>query len=115
MPPDLYSYEKIECAMQGMRDYIKHLKRGYGRVTQMTALDIRNGRMSRSKADELVKEHEGKKPHSLEIFLDYVEMSEREFNAIVSKTVVAPHEPEFGGNDRSPKTHDFDLWYRERK
>jgi len=44
MPPGKYSYEKIECYMQGVRDYLKYLKRGYSRVTQMTALDIRKSR-----------------------------------------------------------------------
>jgi N-acetyl sugar amidotransferase len=29
MPPGLYRYEKIECHVQGVRDYIKFLKRGY--------------------------------------------------------------------------------------
>lgn len=115
MPPDLYPYEKIECAMQGMRDYIKYLKRGYGRVTQMTALDIRNGRLEKEKADQLIAEYEGKKPPSLELFLEYLEMDEAEFNATVSKTVVAPHKPDFGSNAVAPKTHDFNRWYREKK
>ncbi len=113
MPPGLYSYEKIECAMQGMRDYIKYLKRGYGRVTQMTALDIRNGRMAKAEADRLVTEFEGKKPHSLEVFLEYLDISEEEFNAIVEKTVVSPHRPDFKLISWAPKTWDFDHWYRE--
>ena len=37
---------KIECWMQGTRDYIKYLKRGYSRVTQLTNFEIRNERMS---------------------------------------------------------------------
>ncbi len=40
MPPGMWPYEKIECSMQGVRDYIKHLKRGYSRVSQMCAIDI---------------------------------------------------------------------------
>jgi hypothetical protein len=115
MPPGLYAYEKIECAMQGMRDYIKYLKRGYGRVTQMTALDIRNGRVTKEEADRLVQEYEGKKPPSLEIFLEYLGMDESEFNKIVSKTVVAPHMPDFGKNEHAAKTHDFERWYRDTK
>lgn len=114
MPPDLYSYEKIECAMQGMRDYIKYLKRGYGRVTQMTALDIRNGRMTLAQANDLVEKYEGNKPPSLQVFLEYLEMSEDEFNAIVSKTVVAPHQPDFEVIRWGKPTHDFDRWYREK-
>ena len=72
--------------MQGVRDYIKYLKRGYSRVTQMTVLDIRNGRMTKNEAQELIQEYEGKKPPSLEIFLEYLDMEETEFNDIVSKT-----------------------------
>jgi N-acetyl sugar amidotransferase len=115
MPPGEYPYEKIECYMQGMRDYIKYLKRGYSRVTQMTALDLRNGRITKERADALIAEYEGKKPPSLEIFLEYLGMSELEFNAIVAKTVVPPFEPDFHTNAWSEKPWDFDKWYREPK
>jgi len=114
MPPGLYDYEKIECAMQGVRDYIKYLKRGYGRVTQMTALDIRNGRMTKSKAESLVQQFEGGKPPSLKLFLEYLDLSEDEFNAIVEKTVVYPHKPEFSVIQWGKRTHDYDRWYREK-
>jgi N-acetyl sugar amidotransferase len=114
MPPGMYEYEKIECSMQGVRDYLKYMKRGYSRVTQMTSLDIRNGRMSREQAAELVREWEGHKPPSLEIFLEYLKMDEREFNDIIGKLVVPPHKPDFEKNQWGEKTHDFDLWYREK-
>lgn len=113
MPPEKYSYEKIECYMQGVRDYIKYLKRGYSRVTQMTALDVRNGRMTREEADKLIREYEGKRPPSLDIFLEYLQISEKEFNEIVLKTVVPPFKPNFNNIKSSPKTSDFDSWYRE--
>lgn len=114
MPPDLYSYEKIECAMQGVRDYIKYLKRGYSRVTQMTALDIRNGRLTKTEADKLIATYEGNKPPSLELFLDYLEITEDEFNKIVEKTVVSPHQSDFTVIKWGKKTHDFDRWSREK-
>ena len=114
MPAENFKYEKIECYMQGMRDYIKFLKRGYSRVTQMTALDIRNGRITKEAADKLIGEYEGKKPPSLEIFLEYLDLSEVEFNEIVKKTVVPPHKPDFENMGTGPKTWDFDLWYREK-
>ena len=113
MPPDLYTYEKIECYMQGVRDYIKFLKRGYSRVSQMVALDLRNGRISKEEGERLVAEFEGKKPPSLSLFLEYLEMTEAEFNDIVRKTVVAPHLPDFESIQMGPKTSDFDRWYRE--
>jgi len=115
MPPGLYTYEKIECAMQGVRDYLKFLKRGYSRVTQMTALDIRNGRLTKDEADLLIKKWEGKKPPSLEIFLEYMEMTEDEFNEIVAKLVVPPYEPDFHGIEWGKRTADFERWYRESK
>ncbi len=113
MPPGEYTYEKIECYMQGVRDYIKFLKRGYSRVTQMTALDLRGGRISREKADQLISQFEGKRPPSLELFLQYLEIDEAEFNDIVAKTVIAPHDPHFPILENAPRTWDFDKWYRE--
>jgi len=115
MPPGKYSYEKIECYMQGVRDYLKYLKRGYSRVTQMTALDIRNGRMELQEADQLVAQWEGKKPPSLKLFLEYLEMSEEDFNKIVQKLVVPPFKPDFQNIPSAGQTKDFDRWYREIK
>lgn len=113
MPWDIYPYEKIECYMQGVRDYIKYLKRGYSRVTQMTALDIRHNRVDKAAADKLVAEYEGKRPPSLELFLGYLGLTEDEFNNIVLNTVVPPFKPDFENMQDAPKTWDFDLWYRE--
>lgn len=114
MPAGMYEYEKIECYMQGVRDYIKFLKRGYARVTQMTALDLRKGELDKSVADRLVQDNEGRRPPSLDLFLDYLGLSEPEFNAIVMKTVVAPHEPDFAAIKPAAKLHDYDTWYREK-
>lgn len=114
MPAGMYDYEKIECYMQGVRDYIKFLKRGYARVTQMTALDLRKGEITKQEADRLIIEHEGRRPPSLDLFLDYLGLTEAEFNAIVLKTVVAPHEPDFSAIKDGEKTPDFEQWYVER-
>ncbi|MBJ3785066.1 N-acetyl sugar amidotransferase [Devosia sediminis] len=113
MPWEEYPYEKIECFMQGTRDYIKYLKRGYSRVSQMVALDLRNGRISKERGQELVDQYEGRKPPSLELFLEYVGLTEAEFNDVVTQTVVAPHQPDFNKNEWAPKTWDFDNWFRE--
>jgi N-acetyl sugar amidotransferase len=115
MPPERYNYEKIECSMQGVRDYLKYLKRGYSRVTQMTALDIRHGRMEKSEADHLIDQWEGKKPPSLTVFLEYLNMTEAQFNDVVGPMAVPPHQPDFQKNDWSEQTPDFDTWYRETK
>ena len=52
--------------MQGSRDFIKFLKRGFGRTAHLTSIDIRNNRMSRDKAVDLTKIYV-EKPKSLEI------------------------------------------------
>lgn len=113
MPWDEYPYEKIECYMQGVRDYIKYLKRGYSRVSQMVALDLRNGRITKERGQQLIDDFEGRRPPSLALFLDYVGLDETEFNQIVKNTAVPPHEPQFGTNEWAPQTWDFDRWYRE--
>lgn len=115
MPPGLYNYEKIECYMQGVRDYIKFLKRGYSRVTQMTALDIRNGRMTKEKADQMIAQFEGQRPPSLDIFLEYLDISENEFNNIVKKLAVYPYTPDFKKIGPAQQTPDFEKWFRENK
>lgn len=81
VPPG-YEYEKIECYMQGVRDYIKFIKRGYARTTHLTSIDIRNGRISRPEALKLVQEYEGQRPHALDLFLEYTGLSEVEFMEI---------------------------------
>ena len=40
-------------------------------------------------------------------------LSEKEFNEIVDRTVIPPHEPNYQSNEIAPKTWDFDEWYRE--
>ena len=84
VPPE-YDYEKIECYMQGVRDYIKFLKRGYARTTHLTSLDIRNGRKNREESLNLVQEYEGKIPHSLALFLEYTGLTESEFLEVIEK------------------------------
>lgn len=108
------SCEKIECFMQGSRDYIKFVKRGYSRITQITSVDIRNNRTTRQEAEKLVF-FEGRRPHSLDILLDYINMSKEEFNKILLKQSVAPYKHNFNEEIMAEKTWDFDQWYKENK
>ena len=41
VPPE-YKYEKIECYMQGVRDYIKYIRGGYSRPSHLSTIDLRN-------------------------------------------------------------------------
>jgi N-acetyl sugar amidotransferase len=110
--PSSYQYEKIECMMQGMRDFLKYSKRGYARTTHLTSIDIRNGLMSRSDALELVNEYEGKRPYSLELFLQFLELSEEELFEILGSQTVDPWEGKIPVSiGRRPR--DFDDWSKK--
>lgn len=106
--PEEYPYEKIECFMQGIRDYLKFLKRGYSRTAHLTSIDIRNGRMDRKRALELVHEHDGKKPASLDVFLKYVGISEDEFHDIAKQHAVAPWVCDHRTLEKGKPLPDFD-------
>lgn len=110
--PEGYGYEKIECAMQGVRDYIRWLKRGYGRTAHLASIDLRNGRIDRDEAAALIARHDGKRPASLDVFLEYVGIDEDEFNAIVAKHVVSPWTPP-DAVERGEQLWDQPLWDRE--
>lgn len=111
VPPE-YEYEKIECYLQGVRDYIKYIKRGYARTSHLTSLDIRNGRLNRDKAMEEVKKYEGKRPPSLDIFLDFVGLTEEQFMEIAMSHQVSPYKHDPAETTAGRKTHDFNSWPR---
>jgi len=90
--PLSYDYEKIECMMQGVRDYIKLVKRGYARTTHLTSIDIRKNSINRDDAKRLVEEFEGQKPKSLELFLEFLKISENELNEIMLSQAIDPWE-----------------------
>jgi N-acetyl sugar amidotransferase len=110
--PGTYGYEKIECAMQGVRDYLKFLKRGYGRTAHLASIDIRNGRLGREEAARLVAEYDGKRPASLDVFLDYVGLTEEEFMKIALTHVVSPHQPDVKDIPRGKELWDQKQWDR---
>jgi N-acetyl sugar amidotransferase len=95
VPPG-YNYEKIECYMQGVRDYIKFIKRGYSRPSHLVAIDVRNGRIKKEEGERLVKEYEGRRPPSLDLFLEFVGLTEAEFLEIAMAHQVSPyvHDPQ---------------------
>jgi hypothetical protein len=81
----------------------------------MTALDLRTGRMEKVEAEKLIDQFEGKRPASLDLLLEFLEMSESDFQSLVSEMAVSPNKPFFESIPVGKKTHDFNSWYRERK
>ena len=111
VPPE-YNYEKIECWMQGVRDYIKYLKRGYSRPSHLSAIDLRNGRIDVKDAKANIETYEGRRPKSLDIFLEYIGLNEDEFEQIVEQHVVSPWDIKYRKGGESDEVHDFGDWLR---
>ena len=78
-------YKSVECQMPGVHDYTKFLKRGYGRATDHTALDIRAGLMTREEANRLVREFDPKRPEALDHYLEITGYTEEEFYRIMEE------------------------------
>jgi N-acetyl sugar amidotransferase len=66
----------------GVHDYLKYVKFGYGRCTDHVCKDVRAGLMSRADGIELVRRMDHVKPRDLQRWLEYVGMSEAEFDRI---------------------------------
>lgn len=67
----------------GIHDYMKWIKFGYGRCSDHASKDVRTGYMSREKAIEMVKKYDHVKPmRDLNRWLEYVGMTELEFDTI---------------------------------
>ena len=80
------NYENLDNKIQGIHDYFKWLKFGYGRATDNASVQIRLNWINREEAMKLVKEHEGKLPERyLDEFLKQWDMSRDEFLQITEK------------------------------
>jgi N-acetyl sugar amidotransferase len=107
--PD-YFYEKVEDMMQGVQDYLKFIKRGYGRMSHLASIDIRNGRMTREEGMKHVEDWEGQRPASLDVLLEWLEMSEEEFYEITCRHAVSPWKHDPSKTKKGKKLHDQDMW-----
>jgi N-acetyl sugar amidotransferase len=67
----------------GIHDYLKFVKFGYGRCTDHVSKDIRAGHMTREQGVELIRRYDSVKPRrDLDRWLGYVDMTEAEFDRI---------------------------------
>ena len=108
VPPE-FNYEKIECYMQGVRDYIKYRKRGYSRVSHLMALELRKGTIDKDGAEKIISEFEGKRPASLDLFLNMLGLSEEDFEEIIKKHRVDPWDDKVMVKI-GQKPHDYSHW-----
>jgi hypothetical protein len=66
----------------GIHDYMKFVKFGYGRGTDHANYDIRTGKMTRAEGVRMVLQYDHVKPSDLLRWLEYVSMTEDEFDAL---------------------------------
>ena len=66
----------------GVHDYLKYIKFGYGRCSDHVSKDIREGQMTREEGIELIRRLDHVKPSDLQRWLSYAEMDEDTFNRI---------------------------------
>jgi imidazoleglycerol phosphate synthase cyclase subunit len=66
----------------GLHDYLKFIKFGYGRGTDHACKDIRAGKMSREEGIEMVRKYDHVKPSDMKRWSDYTGISEDEFDRI---------------------------------
>jgi N-acetyl sugar amidotransferase len=68
----------------GVHDYMKYIKFGYGRGTDHACYDVRLGKMSREEAITIVKKYDHVESSDLDFWLDFVGMSKEEFYKIAN-------------------------------
>jgi N-acetyl sugar amidotransferase len=80
------TYRKIsnldDMHENGVHDYMKYIKFGYGRATDHVCKDIREGVMTREEGIKIIRKMDGVVPKDLYRWLDYVDMTEKEFDNI---------------------------------
>lgn len=60
----IVNYENLDNFQTGIHDYFKFLKFGFGRATDLACLHLRRGRLTRDQALAMVRQHDGRFPHT---------------------------------------------------
>ncbi|CAB1065083.1 Legionaminic acid biosynthesis protein PtmG [Olavius sp. associated proteobacterium Delta 1] len=66
----------------GIHDYMKYIKFGYGRATDHVCKDIRSGRLTREEGIEIVRKMDHVKSKDLYRWLKYVDWTEMQFDQV---------------------------------
>ncbi len=69
----------------GVHDYLKYIKFGYGRATDHACRDIRNGILTRDQGIEMVRNYDHVVPGDIGAWLDMVDMPRSEFEKICDR------------------------------
>ena len=79
-------FASLDDKLDGFHYYLMFIKQGIGRATSDSAHQVRQGIISRDEGVDLVREYDGEFPSKyLELFLEYMEITEEELNEIFDK------------------------------
>jgi N-acetyl sugar amidotransferase len=80
------TYNDVDCwNYSDVHDYIKWVKYGYGKVTDHACREIRLRRMTRAQGIAFVQQYEAHAPKYLQLFLDWLGITENAFNYIIDQ------------------------------
>ena len=79
-------YAQLDTDLTQVNQMLKSIKFGFGQCMDHACFDIRDGRMNRNEAIELVKKYDGKCSNEyIEKFCNYIDISKEEFWGNVEK------------------------------
>ena len=82
------TFAQNDTYLYDLHTYIMYLKFGFGRCTTDVGIDIRRGAMSREEAVEQLKKYDGEYPEPyIQKYLDFFEMTQKEFDSVLDKFV----------------------------
>lgn len=90
----------------GVHDYLKYVKFGYGRATDHASKDIRSGDMTRKEGIEMVKKYDHVRSSDLIHWLSYVDRDEAWFDRIADGF----RSPKVWAQDAAGAWHKQNLW-----
>ena len=80
------TYNDVDCwNYSDVHDYIKFVKHGYSKVTDHVCREIRLRRMTRDYGIELISKYTQVEPKNLNLFLNWIGMTENAFHYIVNQ------------------------------
>ncbi len=90
----------------GIHDYMKYIKFGYGRATDHVCKDIRAGKMTREEGIEIVRKRDPIKSKDLWRWLDYVNWTEEKFDSVADTF----RDPRVWWKDKEGNWKKHNMW-----
>ena len=79
-------YDHVDCFnYMNLHDQIKLFKHGYSKVTDHATRELRFGRISRDSGLKLIKKFELEEPEYLDLFCNWIGISERSLKFIINQ------------------------------